>query len=407
VAGRAHVSATPNPDLSGLDLDISADDAAFREEVRTWLHEHVPREHRPRDRAAMREFDLAWQHTQWEGGWTGISWPKEYGGRGLSLIQQLIWYEEYGRWPLNPIDANFVGQRHAGPTLIERASEEQKAYYLPQILRGDVVWCQGFSEPEAGSDLASLQARAEIDGDELVVTGQKIWTSFADVADWQELLVRTDRQGSKHNGITWVICDMHSPGIEVRPIETIDGDLEFCEVFYDEVRIPLANVVGSVNDGWSVAMSTLAVERGTAFTLSQVRLASTVENLIEFAKERPGPDGRRPAIADEELARRLAMVRAEVAGLRAMAYAGVSRSARYGSPGPEGSITKLYYADVAQRVYRLAFEVLGDDALHFVERLAPGGWSGAYLYSFSASIGGGTSEIQRNIIGERVLGLPR
>src|SRR5437016_1189352 len=192
----------------------------------------------------MREFDLAWQQTQWKGGWAGISWPKEYGGRGASLIQQLIWFEEYGRPGLPGFDACFVGLNHAGPTLMARATEEQKGFHLPKILRGDVVWCQGFSEPGAGSDLASLQTRAEVDGDELVVTGQKIWTSFADVADWQELLVRTDRHVPKHRGITWVICDIHTPGIEVRPIETMDHDHEFCEVFYDEVRVPLANVVG-------------------------------------------------------------------------------------------------------------------------------------------------------------------
>jgi alkylation response protein AidB-like acyl-CoA dehydrogenase len=390
-----------------VDLRFSDDDIAFRDEVRTWLAEHAPREQRPEDRNAMREYDLAWQRTQWEGGWAGISWPKEYGGRGASLIQQLIWFEEYGQLGLPGIDACFVGLSHAGPTLMARASEEHKEFHLPKILRGDVVWCQGFSEPGAGSDLASLKTRAAIDGDELVVTGQKVWTSFADVADWQELLVRTDRNVAKHKGITWVICDVHTPGIEVRPIETMDHDHEFCEVFYDEVRIPLANVVGGVNDGWSVAMSTLAFERGTAFTLSQVRLARIVEDLIEEARSRTGPDGRRPAIADDEMARRLAKVRAEVAALRAITYAGISRSAHTGSPGPEGSITKLYYAELAQRIYRLAFDIIGPDALHFISRWAPGGWSGNYLYSYAISIGGGTSEIQRNIIGERVLGLPR
>jgi alkylation response protein AidB-like acyl-CoA dehydrogenase len=288
-----------------------------------------------------------------------------------------------------------------------RASEEHKTFHLPKILRGDVVWCQGFSEPGAGSDLASLQTRAEVDGDELVVTGQKVWTSFADVADWQELLVRTDPTAPKHKGITWVICDMHTPGIEVRPIETIDQDEEFCEVFYDGVRVPLSNVVGEVNGGWNVAMSTLSFERGTAFTVSQVRLARVVEDLIEAARERTGPDGRRPAIADDELARRLATARAEVAALRAMTYAGISRAAHEKSPGPKGSIINLYYAEVAKRIYRLAFELLGPDGLHFVSHSAPGGWSGEYLFSYAISIGGGTSEIQRNIIGEHVLGLPR
>jgi alkylation response protein AidB-like acyl-CoA dehydrogenase len=390
-----------------MNLDFTPEEVEFRDEVRTWLREHAPTDERPHERQALREFDLAWQREQWEGGWAGISWPVEYGGRGLSIVQQLIWYEEYGALGLPAIDASFVGLNHAGPTLIARASAEQNAEHLPKILRGETVWCQGFSEPEAGSDLAALQARAIIDGDELVVTGQKIWTSFAEVADWQELLVRTDNTGSKHHGITWVICDMHSTGIDIRPIETMDRDCEFCEVFYDEVRIPLSNVVGEVNDGWSVAMSTLAFERGTAFTLSQVRLARIVEDLFEAARSVTGPDGLRPAIADDELSRRLATARAEVAALRAVTYGNVSRSAVQGTPGPEGSLTKLYYSEVGKRVYALAFDILGPDALRFVSRGTRGGWSGAYLYSYSLGISGGTSDIQRNIIGERLLGLPR
>jgi alkylation response protein AidB-like acyl-CoA dehydrogenase len=390
-----------------MDLTFTADEQEFRDEVRTWLEEHRPREPRPHDRQGIREFDTAWLRTQHDAGWAGISWPTEYGGRGLPLIKALIWFEEYGRLGLPGIDACFVGLSHAGPTLIERASDEQKSFHLPRILRGDVVWCQGFSEPEAGSDLASLQTRAVVDGDQLVVTGQKIWTSYADVADWQELLVRTDRDAPKHKGITWVICDMRSPGIDIRPIRTMDGEEEFCEVFYDEVRIPLDNVVGDLNEGWSVAMSTLSFERGTAFTVNQVRLQKTVEDLIELAQQRPGPDGRRPLIADDEIARRLAEVRAEVAAMRAMTYAGISRSMRHGSPGPEGSIIKLYYSDLSQKVYRLGFDIIGDDGVEFISRWVPGGWSGSYLYSHAASIGGGTSEIQRNIIGDRVLGLPR
>jgi alkylation response protein AidB-like acyl-CoA dehydrogenase len=389
-----------------LDLDFSAEQVEFRDQVRTWLAENAPRELRPSG-PAIREFDLGWQRTQWEGGWAGIAWPTEYGGRGLSLLEQLIWFEEYGRAGLPSIDACFVGLNHAGPTLMTRATDAQRTKHLPPILRGEVVWCQGFSEPGAGSDLAALSTRGDIDGDELVVTGQKIWTSFARDADWQELLVRTDRSGSKHQGITWVICDMHTPGIEVRPIETMDGDAEFCEVFYDEVRIPISNVVGEINDGWSVAMSTLSFERGTAFTASQVRLATFVEQLIVLAGERTGPDGKRKAIADEEMARRLATARAEVSALRGMTYVGISRSARTGTPGPEGSMTKLYYSEIVKEVARLAMDLLGDDALHLTSRWIPGGWSGYFLYSFSQSIGGGTSEIQRNIIGDRVLGLPR
>lgn len=390
-----------------MNLDFSPQQQDFREEVRTWLEEHKPRETRPEDGPEMRAFDLDWQRTMYAAGWAGIDWPTEYGGRGLSLLEQLIWHEEYGRADLPGMDTRFVGMNHAGPTLMARATDEQKAAHLRPILSGEVVWCQGFSEPGAGSDLASLRTRAVVDGDELVVTGQKVWTSYAHVADFQELLVRTDDSGSKHQGITWVICDMSSPGIEVRPIETIDGAHHFCEVFYDEVRVPLANVVGELDQGWGVAMSTLSFERGTAFTTGQVRLSTTVEQLIELARERPGPLGRSCALDDDELARRLAMARAEVAALRAMTYAGVSRTAATGMPGPEGSIVKLYYSELQKAVGRLAMDLLGSEGLRLVPLSRPDGYSGRFLESFSYTIGGGTSEIQRNIIGDRVLGLPR
>src|SRR5260370_29717562 len=390
-----------------MDVSFSAEQRAFREEVRTWLGENAPREARPHGGRAIRDYDLAWQRTQWDGGWAGISWPAEYSGRGGTLIEQLIWYEGYAGAGLPSLDACFVGLYHAGPTLMVRASQEQKSFQLRKILSGEVIWCQGFSEPDAGSGLAALSSRAEIDGDELVVTGQKIWTSFAHLADWQELLVRTDRSGSKHDGITWVICDMKSAAIDIRPIEMMDGSAEFCEVFYDEVRVPIYNVVGEINKGWSVAMSTLSFERGTAFTAGQVRLAGIVEDLIEAAKARTGPDGRRAAIDDDEVRRRLATARAEVAALRAMTYVGISRAAHSGTPGPEGSIVKLYYAELQKEVGRLAMDIMGRDVLEVISRWEPGGWSGYFLFSFAQSIGGGTSEIQRNIIGDRVLGLPR
>lgn len=389
-----------------MNLDFSAEGLSFRDEVRTWLHENAPTERRPRMGTAMRDFDMEWLHKRWEAGWAGISWPVEYGGRGLPLTQQLIWHEEYARLGLPDIDSSFVGINHAGPTLIARATDEQKLQHLPRILRGEVVWCQGFSEPEAGSDLASLRTRAVVDGQELVVSGQKIWTSFAEVADWQELLVRTDADAAKHKGITWVICDMHSPGVDVRPIRTMDGDRHFAEVFYDEVRIPLANVVGRLNDGWSVAMSTLSFERGTAFTASQVALADAIERLIEVARKQPGPTGEGRAIDDVELARRLARLRAQAASLRAMTYSAISRNARTPVPGPEGSMMKLHYSDLHQELGRLSMELLGPDGLALGPEAAVD-WAHEYLRGFSTSIGGGTSEIQRNIIGERVLGLPR
>jgi alkylation response protein AidB-like acyl-CoA dehydrogenase len=218
--------------------------------------------------------------------------------------------------------------------------------------------------------------------------------------------VRTDRDVPKHKGITWVICDMRSPGIEVRPIRGIAGsDAHFCEVFYDEVRIPIENVVGEINDGWSVAMSTLSFERGTAFMAHQVEMAKTVEALVDLARERIGPDGRRPAIADDEIARRLGTARAEVSALRAMTYAGISRAARSSQPGPEGSMLRLFSSELSQRVARLALDILGDTARYSGDGVDR--WQYGYLGSFQATIAAGTRDIQRNIIGERVLGLPR
>ncbi|TAM64530.1 acyl-CoA dehydrogenase family protein [Mycobacterium sp.] len=390
-----------------MDIAFCAQDKEFRDEVRTWLRKHVPREQQPVDPGPLREFDLAWQRTQYEGGWAGIAWPREYGGRGMTLTQQLIWHEEYALADGPDVGVNFVGLNHGGPTLIARGSEQQKAFHLPRILRGESVWCQGFSEPDAGSDLASLRTRAELDGDELVVNGQKIWTSYADCADYQELLVRTDPSGTKHQGITWVINDMHNPGVDVRPIKTPARDAHFAEVFYDDVRIPVSNVVGRVGDGWSVAMSTLSFERGTAFMAHQVALHKETERLIDLARETTGPDGKRTALADVEISCRIADLRAEVAALRAMTFAVVSRSARTATPGPEGSVVKLYFAEVHQRLFRLAMDILGPAALRFTHRYIDGGWTGGYLYSLADSIGGGTSEIQRNIIGERLLGLPR
>ncbi|KLR61013.1 acyl-CoA dehydrogenase [Actinobacteria bacterium IMCC26207] len=393
-----------------MNLDLTAEELAFREEASTWLRENLPTEARPPEGQEMRAFDLAWQRTLFDGGWAGINWPTEYGGRGLTDIQQMIWYEEFAKanppFTLNN-SCTFVGNLHGGPTIIVNGNEEQRSTYLPQILKGEAVWCQGFSEPGSGSDLASLSTKAEIDGDELVVTGQKTWTSYAHVADVQELLVRTDPTAPKHKGITWVVCDMNSPGIEIREIRTMSHVTDFCEVFYDEVRIPMSNVVGGLHNGWRTAMSTLGFERGTAFMADQVELAATVERLIDEAKIRVGPDGKRPAIQDDELARRLSLARAEVAALRAMTITGISRNARTDTPGPEGSIVRLFHGELHQRVYQLALDIIGADALRLTEVDGEGVWTGPYLQSFAYTIGGGTSDIQRNIVGERVLGLPR
>ena len=393
-----------------MNLDFTDDEVLFREQARTWLAENLPTEERPPDGQAMREFDLAWQRTLFEGGWAGINWPVEYGGKGLNDIQQMIWYEEFARarptFSLNN-SCTFVGNNHGGPTLIVSGTDDQKSFHLPKILQGDVVWCQGFSEPGAGSDLASLSCKAVIDGDELVVNGQKIWTSYAHVADFQELLVRTDSSGPKHKGISWVICDMTTPGIEIREITTMSHVNDFCEVFYDDVRIPLTNVVGELNEGWRVTMTTLSFERGTAFMADQVDLAAVVEDLITKAATTPRPLRGGVMLDDDNIAQRLATARAEVAALRAMTIAGISRTARTGVPGAEGSMIRLFHGELHQRVYRLALEIIGNDALRLSSIDGADAWTGAYLQSFAYTIGGGTTDIQRNIVGERVLGLPR
>ena len=386
-----------------MNLDFTPTEQRFREEVRAWLADHVPREPRPRDGEAMVAFDRAWMRMQHEAGWAGIAWPKAHGGCGLSLVEQLIWFEEYARAGAPPVGCFYVAVNHGGPTLIAVGTEAQKAIHLPRILSGESIWCQGYSEPGAGSDLAALRCQAEIDGDHLVVNGQKIWTTFGQHAGYQELLVRTDPSSAKHKGISWVICDMNSPGIEIRPIRCMDGGDHFCEVFYQDVRIPLTNVVGQLHEGWAVSMTTLGFERGTGLLYDQFEMGRLVDHFIVRARE-PGFSGRR-AIDDGELAARLAQLRAEVSALRAMSAMTISRAQREGSPGIAGTMVALYTAETMQRVYRAGLDLQGARALEC--RAGESSPQLDYLSSFMYTIGGGTSEIRRNIIGERGLALPR
>ena len=276
-----------------MDVTFTEEDRSFRAQAREWLSRNVPREPPPDDGQALRAFDLAWQATQFEGGWAGISWPVEYGGRGLSLLQQMIWHEEYARAGAPDVGTSFVGLNDAGPTLMVHGNEDQKRRHLSRILEGRSIWAQGYSEPNAGSDLASLQTRGTLDGNEMVITGEKIWTSYADIADHQELLVRTDPDAPKHKGITWIICDL-SPrprGLTVEPIRMLSGIDRLCRVIYDEVRIPLSNVVGRVNDGWNVVSSSLYLKRGTGRIADQVALARTVDDLVTLATGTEGSHG--------------------------------------------------------------------------------------------------------------------
>jgi len=380
--------------ITSKELDL------FRAECRDWLADNVPREPRPPEGPEMRQFDCAWQQRQHAGGWAGISWPKEYGGRGASVLEQLIWYEEYARAHAPPAGAMFVALSHAGPTLISAASDSQKSFHLPKILKGEAVWCQGFSEPSAGSDLAALRCRATLDGDDLLINGTKIWTSYGPHADYQELLVRTDATAARHKGISWVICDMKLPGIEIRPIKAMSGLTQFAQVFYDNVRIPRANLVGAMNDGWRVAMTTLGFERGTGMIGHQLELSTTVERLVrDFATARPG---ERPV--DEAVAARLAQLRAQAAALRSLTVASISRALHTSVPGPEGNIVALYFGELIRNVYQAALDLRAGEGL---ERDTAENWPLHYLEAFKWAIGGGTSEIRRHTIGERLLGLPK
>jgi alkylation response protein AidB-like acyl-CoA dehydrogenase len=365
----------------------------FRQEARTWLEANVPSDPSPEDGPASRDFVLSWQRTQAKGGWAGIAWPKEFGGRGLSVLEQIAWFEEYARAGApSPLNASFVGLNHAGPTLIACGSAEQKAFHLPKILAGEVIWCQGFSEPGSGSDLASIKTRGRVEGDDIIIDGQKLWSSFADVADFQELLIRTDASAKNSAALSWVICPMNTPGITVRPIRTMAGPRKFCEVFYDAVRVPLSNVVGGVNRGWATAMSTLSFERGTAALALLIGLILKVEKLLAACPaDRP------------EMRTRLAKLRAEGASIRAMTYR-FALDSEQSVPDASGSIIRLSFAEFSQRVTAAAIDFYGLDA---PEVIGMHGWGHDYLDAFSETIAGGTAEIQRNIIAERVLGLPK
>ena len=387
-----------------MRFEFSPSEVEFRKRARSWIEANKPPEPRSDDGMAMREFDLAWQQRKFAGGWAGLAWPREHGGLGLEAVQQIIWYEECARARAPLEGCLSVALNHAGPTIIAYGTEEQKATYLPPILRGDVVWCQGFSEPGAGSDLAALRMRGEVRGDKIILNGQKIWTSHAHVADFQETLIRTGPLTPKHKGLTWVICDMKAPGITIRPLKTIAGNEHFCEVFYEDVVLPLSNVVGAIDDGWRVAMSTLSFERGGLSAGRAAELRHLLEDLIGLARERTGRDGVRKAIEEDGVARQLALLRAEVGALQAMVYETVFSNSG-GPPGPEASVDYLYCGELLQRIRLLSLDILGADALETSGEA--GHWTRPYLNDRYYLIAGGSAEIRRNIIAERVLGLPR
>ena len=391
-----------------MDLRYAPEDEAFRAQVRTWLEKEAPAHGAPPpgdDWLARRAYDTAWQRVLHDAGFAGLHWPAGFGGRGLPATQQLVYLEEYARAGAPYIGVNFVGLMHAGPTLIAEGSDAQRAFHLPRILRGESVWCQGFSEPHAGSDLASLRARAERSGDEYVVTGQKIWSTRAQVADYCELLVRTDASAPKHQGITWLILDMHQPGVTVRPMRTIDGESHFCEVFLDEARVPVESRVGAENDGWRIANVTLRFERGTAFAQHIIGMRSAVLRLAALARSRRSARGT----AWDDLRGRIGRISASVEALWSLTQMCVTEAERTGIPSPLGSAVKLRYSELAQEIAGLTLRVIGRPIL------GAGDFAGLrtadavrdYLWSFQTTIAAGTSQIQRNLIAQRILGMPK
>lgn len=395
-----------------MELSLTPEQEGFRLTVRTWLEANLPPHwgtsdyHEPDTSLERAEFARWWQRRLYDGGWAGITWPKEYGGRGAGIVEQLIYNEEYARVRAPDILSLKVALSLVGPTIMTCGAPWQKEHFLPKILKGEEMWCQGFSEPNAGSDLASLKTRGEVRGDEVIVNGQKIWTSFAQHADWCILVVRTNLEVPKHKGLTFVLLDMKSPGITVRPLREMTGEAWFNEVFFDDVRIPLANVVGGIDNGWNVVMTTLAHERGGS--TPYVRLQSEQQLLARLSQRIQHNGGR---AADDPIVRqKIAQYAIEVSILRATAYRNITVIQRTGVPGAEGSVLKLFWSELEQRMKDTAIEILGPSGLlprGEARAVDDGLWFHDLLWSRSATIYAGTSEVQRNIIAQRVLGLPR
>ena len=393
-----------------MDLNLSPEEMKFRDELRAWLADNVPKDwdERREDSLEVRfEYLRSWQRRLYEGGWAGISWPKEYGGRGASLMQQVIFWQDMALAGAPPM-ANVLGLGLIGPTIIAFGTEAQKKRYLRKILSAEEIWCQGFSEPNAGSDLANLQTEARLDGGHYVVNGQKVWTSYGWAGDWCELVVRTDPTAPKHKGLTVLLVDMKSPGVEIRPLRQMTGETEFNELFFRDVRVPVENVVGKVNQGWDVAIGTLMHERGTFGAGIQIIYKRNMDRLIDLS--RTVHKNGRPATQDPLTRQKLAQCYAEIEIMRLNQMRAFSRINATGVPGPEGSIQKIFWSELNQRFQQIAQELLGPygqlDAgdNHAIDK---GIWSYGYLRARGNTIEAGTSEIQRNIIGHFVLGLPR
>jgi alkylation response protein AidB-like acyl-CoA dehydrogenase len=397
-----------------VDFSLTPEQEAFREQVRGWLEANLPPEWTRRvtassdvPRPEAYDFLRGWQRRLAEAGFVGLTWPKEYGGRSLTFMEELILHQEMALAKAPPI-LNVLGVGMAGPTIIAYGTEAQKRRYPARILSCEEIWCQGYSEPNAGSDLAALQTRAVKDGEHWVINGQKVWTSLAHIADWMMLLARTDPDAPKHKGITYFLLDMKAPGVTVKPLTQITGDPEFNEVFFDNVRVHESQVLGGVNNGWTVGLATLMYERLALGFGLQVRLRIAMDGLVEMARrmEKHG----RAVTKDPVMRQKIAQLWIETECLKYTGARAVTRLLRGEVPGPEASTGKLTWVDTHQRMQELAMEIQGP-----YSQLTKGSdwavegafWQYTFLRSRANSIEGGTTEVQKNIVGERVLGLPK
>jgi alkylation response protein AidB-like acyl-CoA dehydrogenase len=390
-----------------MDLHDSPDEAAFRREARGWLEANLPEgwgtpaHAKPKNADEEVAFLKGWQRRLFEGGWAGLDWPVAFGGRDVGVVKNMIWEEEYTRLRAPNQISMSVGTSLVGPTLIAKGSRWQKEAFVAPILKGDAVWCQGFSEPNAGSDLASLRTRGVVEGDTIVVNGQKTWTSFARQADWCILVVRTDPDAPRHRGLTFLLVDMKTPGISIRPLVEMTGHAWFNEVFFDDVRVPIENVVGEIDRGWDIVMTTLSVERGSS--AQHQRLIADLDLLIRALRRRERTD-------DPLVRQQVARFASEAMVMKMSVYRNAWALEESGIPGPEGSTIKVVWSELDQRLKAAALEMLGPQAM--VQEGDPlalddGHWAYEALWSRAATIYAGTSEVQRNIIATRVLGLPR
>jgi alkylation response protein AidB-like acyl-CoA dehydrogenase len=393
-----------------MDFNYDAQDEAFRAEVGTWLEanqQFAPNSRGPLDDGGQDDWSarVRWHKKLNEGGWVAVHWPKEYGGRGATVMQRLIFREELTRLGLGEPGLG-MGIGLLGPTLMHWGNDEQKSRHLPAILKGEEFWCQGYSEPGAGSDLASINTRAEEQGDDFIVNGQKVWTSVAQFADWIFLLVRTDPDAPKHKGISYLLVDMRSPGITVRPLVQMTGGRGFNEVFFEDVRVPKKNLVGEKNNGWQVAITTLMFERSGSGGGEGVM--SQVTQLADLAKRLPR--NGKTAWDDSGVRQRVVKFAAEAYALKYTGYRQLTRQLKGIPPGPEGSMMKLCGTELALAIAQYAMELLGPYSqfeFNAPFALDRGKWSLRMLAARGPTIYAGTNQIQHNIIGERVLGLPK